>query len=77
MANPSIVDEAVANEEVAVDAAAVEEVVFPDANQLITEDDQPVDNFASAKQQRLLVSSLYYTLTHYCDGRHAPGEAIL
>ncbi|BAT51566.1 hypothetical protein NOS3756_04920 [Nostoc sp. NIES-3756] len=31
----------------------------PDANQLITEDDTPVDNFASAKQQRLLVSSLY------------------
>ncbi len=42
----------------------------PDANQLITEDDTPVDNFASAKeqtpvdnfasfkQQRLLVSSL-------------------
>lgn len=31
----------------------------PDANQLITEDDTPVDNFASAKQQRLLISSLY------------------
>ncbi len=27
----------------------------PDANQLVTEDDTPVDNFASAKQQRLLV----------------------
>jgi len=34
----------------------------PDANQLITEDDTPVDNFASAKQQRLLVSSLYSSL---------------
>ncbi|MBG1266108.1 Uma2 family endonuclease [Nostoc sp. WHI] len=46
----------------------------PDANQLITEDDKPVDNFASekqqtpvdnfafAKQQRLLVSSLYSSL---------------
>lgn len=32
---------------------------IPDANQLVTEDDTPVDNFASAKQQRLLVSSLY------------------
>lgn len=31
----------------------------PDTNQLVTEDDTPVDNFASAKQQRLLVSSLY------------------
>jgi Uma2 family endonuclease len=31
----------------------------PDANNLVTEDDTPVDNFASAKQQRLLVSSLY------------------
>ena len=39
--------------------AIADEVTFPDANQLITEDDTPVDNFASAKQQRLLVSSLY------------------
>jgi Uma2 family endonuclease len=31
----------------------------PDADKLVTEDDTPVDNFASAKQQRLLVSSLY------------------
>lgn len=31
----------------------------PDANSLITEDDTPVDNFASAKQQRFLVSTLY------------------
>jgi Uma2 family endonuclease len=31
----------------------------PDANQLVTEDDTPVDNFASEKQQRLLVSALY------------------
>ncbi|YAF96858.1 MAG: Uma2 family endonuclease [Nodularia sp. CChRGM 3473] len=34
----------------------------PDANQLITEDDTPVDNFASEKQQRLLVRSLYSSL---------------
>ncbi len=31
----------------------------PDANSLVTEDDTPVDNFASEKQQRLLVGSLY------------------
>ncbi|MEH2319993.1 Uma2 family endonuclease [Nostoc sp.] len=34
----------------------------PDANQLVTEDDTSVDNFASAKQQRLLVTSLYSSL---------------
>ena len=34
----------------------------PDANQLVTEDDTPVDNFAYEKQQRLLVGSLYSTL---------------
>ncbi|MEH1872804.1 Uma2 family endonuclease [Nostoc sp.] len=34
----------------------------PDANQLVTENDTPVDNFASEKQQRLLVSSLYSSL---------------
>ncbi|MEH2015772.1 Uma2 family endonuclease [Nostoc sp.] len=34
----------------------------PDANQLVTEDDTPVDNFASEKQQRLLVGSLYTSL---------------
>ncbi|MCX7595913.1 MAG: Uma2 family endonuclease [Fischerella sp.] len=34
----------------------------PDASQLVTEDDTPVDNFACAKQQRLLVASLYSSL---------------
>lgn len=34
----------------------------PDANQLVTEDDTPVDNFASEKQQRLLVGSSYSSL---------------
>jgi Uma2 family endonuclease len=34
----------------------------PDANQLVTEDDTPVDNFASEKQQRLLIGSLYSSL---------------
>ncbi len=33
-----------------------------DANKLVTEDDTPVDNFASEKQQRLLVGSLYSSL---------------
>jgi Uma2 family endonuclease len=36
-----------------------EDYFIPDADNLITEDDTPVDNFASAKQQRLLVSCLY------------------
>ncbi|AFZ17272.1 Uma2 family endonuclease [Allocoleopsis franciscana] len=31
----------------------------PDANSLVTEDDTPVDNFASAKQQRFLIGTLY------------------
>jgi len=35
---------------------------IPDANQLVTEDDTPVDNFASEKQQRLLVGTLYSCL---------------
>ena len=34
----------------------------PDANQLITENDSPLDNFASEKQQRLLVGTLYSSL---------------
>lgn len=34
----------------------------PDANQLVTEDDTLLDNFASGKQQRLLVSSSYSSL---------------
>jgi len=36
-----------------------DEYIVPDVSHLVTEDDTPVDNFASAKQQRLLVSSLY------------------
>ncbi len=35
---------------------------IPDVNKLVTEDDTPVDNFASEKQQRLLVGSLYSSL---------------
>ncbi|MCP2730746.1 Uma2 family endonuclease [Limnofasciculus baicalensis] len=37
---------------------------IPDPNNLITEDDTPVDNFSSAKQQRLLVSSVYTSAPH-------------
>lgn len=33
--------------------------LLPDASNLVTEDDTPVDNFASAKQQRLLAGTLY------------------
>ncbi|MCC5623387.1 Uma2 family endonuclease [Nostoc sp. CHAB 5715] len=35
----------------------------PDASQLVTEDDTPVDNFGSEKQQRLLVSTLYSAIS--------------
>ncbi|MDF5720032.1 MAG: Uma2 family endonuclease [Rhizonema sp. PD37] len=34
----------------------------PDAKKLVTEDDTPVDNFGSEKQQRLLVGILYSSL---------------
>ena len=33
----------------------LDESLIPNVDHLITEDDTPVDNFASAKQQRLLV----------------------
>ncbi len=36
-----------------------EEIVAPDISHLVIEDDTPVDNFQSAKQQRLLVEPLY------------------
>ena len=62
MTNPATVDEAVVAKEPTVAKEAVEDITFPDASQLVTEDDRPVDNFASAKQQRLLVSSLYSSL---------------
>ena len=44
------------------DADPIDEVTYPDASQLVTEDDTPVDNFASEKQQRLLTSTLYSNL---------------
>jgi Uma2 family endonuclease len=39
----------------------VAELSKPDISHLVTEDDEPVDNFFSAKQQRLLVEPLYST----------------
>lgn len=45
------------------------EVEAPDISHIITEDDTPVDNIVSAKQQRLLVESLY--------GGWKPGEVFL
>lgn len=41
------------------DATAVEKPIKPDLSNLVTEDDEPVDNFAAAKQQRFLVEPLY------------------
>jgi Uma2 family endonuclease len=43
--------------ETAVEAVSVVEV--PDISQIVTEDDTPVDNLFSEKQQRLLVEPLY------------------
>ncbi|HTL90119.1 MAG TPA: Uma2 family endonuclease [Leptolyngbya sp.] len=36
-----------------------EEIIAPDISHIVIEDDTPVDNFQSAKQQRLLVEPLY------------------
>ncbi|GAA6623183.1 hypothetical protein [Scytonema sp. NUACC26] len=36
-----------------------QEIAIPDISQLEIEDDKPVDNFQSEKQQRLLVEPLY------------------
>ncbi len=41
------------------DETTVEQPIKPDLSNLVTEDDEPVDNFASAKQQRFLVEPLY------------------
>lgn len=38
------------------------ELLVPDVADLVTEDDTPVDNFASEKQQRLLTGALYSAL---------------
>ncbi|WP_437759444.1 Uma2 family endonuclease [Sorangium sp. So ce1389] len=39
--------------------APLAEVVVPDISAIVTEDDAPLDNFPSEKQQRLLTESLY------------------
>ncbi|MBI3930062.1 MAG: Uma2 family endonuclease [Armatimonadetes bacterium] len=44
-------------------AKAYEEIEEPDVSHLITEDDEPVDNPFSEKQQRLLVQCLYASWT--------------
>jgi Uma2 family endonuclease len=43
--------------------------VAPDVQQLITEDDEPVDNLPSEKQQRLLTETLYSSWQGPGDGR--------
>ena len=40
-------------------SSIADDFYVPDANKFVTEDDTPVDNFASEKQQRFLISSLY------------------
>lgn len=50
----------------------MDEVVAPDVSHVITEDDTPVDNIFSAKQQRLLVESLY---TSWKPGRPFVADA--
>ena len=47
-----------------LESLILDESLIPNVDHLITEDDTPVDNFASAKQQRLLTSTLYSTLTN-------------
>jgi Uma2 family endonuclease len=42
---------------------------WPRVDDLVTEDDTPVDNFPSAKQQRLLVESLYSSWAGPGEGR--------
>lgn len=41
----------------------LDEIVAPDIGHIVIEDDTPVDNFQSAKQQRLLVEPLYASWT--------------
>jgi Uma2 family endonuclease len=40
-------------------ASIVDDMLIPDIDTLITEDDEPVDNVFSAKQQRFLIETLY------------------
>jgi Uma2 family endonuclease len=47
----------------AAQALAVPKDEWPDVSEIVTEDDIPVDNFASEKQQRLLTEPLYSSWT--------------
>jgi hypothetical protein len=47
----------------------IERIEPPDTSHLITEDDEPVDNFFSEKQQRLLVEPLYSSWAGPGDNR--------
>ncbi|QLE39622.1 hypothetical protein FD723_03370 [Nostoc sp. C052] len=41
------------------DAGLLPEDLLPDVSLLVTEDDEPLDNLPSEKQQRLLTETLY------------------
>ena len=41
------------------DAGLLPEDLLPDVSHLVTEDDEPLDNLPSEKQQRLLTETLY------------------
>lgn len=56
-------------------APAVDEVLAPDISHLVTEDDTPVDNIFSEKQQRLLTETLY-TSWDESRGRTQPFLAV-
>lgn len=60
-----------------VDTPDVEQmpVGAPDVQHLITEDDEPVDNLFSAKQQRLLTESLYSSWSGPGEGRKFMADA--
>lgn len=52
---------------VAHETDLLDDIEEPDVSDLITEDDEPVDNIASAKQKRLLVDALYASYRPECN----------
>lgn len=62
MAEQLAITDKISTDKINADKVSTDEVTSPDANQLITEDDTPVDNFPSEKQQRLLTGCLYSNL---------------
>ncbi|BAP56118.1 hypothetical protein THII_1821 [Thioploca ingrica] len=58
---PTQYDDPVTEDEELLEPLAPQD--WPPVDHLVTEDDTPVDNFPSAKQQRLLVESLYNAWT--------------